>query len=336
LFFPPPLTQAKKSYATPPNDSNAPKTSIDEKIKNTDPSKFLTSFFLLLGLTLGFTGCSHDSSTSNPQATSQTPSPSSVNTTLSHPLQFFPIGLYETQVPPLQQQGFVLCGSPQAVTLSPGEVTLGLQKSSPSETAIEGVTQSEIRLKGCASSQQAPWFFIENPHSVLKPGSVETVLQPKLAHGTPGNDLPFFELESLQDKVTSFNFHDLKYTFTPKISPVAPLPGLKPATPTSSFRGAMEVKVVSAQSVSNDSSGNAPALETSQLIDSGVFQFKPDYNLFWAGDLDGDQKLDFILNTNDNPQDFGNVVMKLYLSSQAKPRNIVGEAGKFSYYLNYD
>ncbi|MBY0403240.1 MAG: hypothetical protein K2X66_05030 [Cyanobacteria bacterium] len=332
MFLPPSLNQLKKSNLKAPKHCESLKTAMNESFQSRFRYFFLPSLFLMIGLTLGFTGCSsHEASRSNTQATYQTPSSTSVNTVLLNPLQLFPVGLYETQVKPLQQQGFVLCGSPQTVTLSPGEVTLALQKSSPSETAIEGVTQSEIRLKGCSSSQQAPWFFIENPHSVLKPGVIETVLQPKLATGTPGTDLPFFELESLQDKLTSFNFHDLKYTFSPKVFPIPSIPGPKPATPTGSFRGTFEVKVVSGQSASNASS-----LETTQLLDSGVFQFKPDYNLFWAGDLDGDQKLDFILNTNDNPQDFGNVVMKLYLSTQAKPGEAVGEAGKFSYYMNYD
>lgn len=47
--------------------------------------------------------------------------------------------------------------------------------------------------------------------------------------------------------------------------------------------------------------------------------------LWWAGDLDGDGKLDFVLSRD------GDNHLVLYLSSQAKAGELVGEAGSFLY-----
>ncbi|MBC7617572.1 MAG: hypothetical protein H7293_01025 [Candidatus Saccharibacteria bacterium] len=47
--------------------------------------------------------------------------------------------------------------------------------------------------------------------------------------------------------------------------------------------------------------------------------------LWWAGDLDGDGKLDFVLSRD------GSDHLVLYLSSQAKEGELVGEAGSFQY-----
>jgi hypothetical protein len=59
----------------------------------------------------------------------------------------------------------------------------------------------------------------------------------------------------------------------------------------------------------------------------GSFSMKPENYLIWAGDLDGDGKLDVIIKT-----DFQGTDMKMFLSSLAKPGELVGEAGRFVYF----
>ena len=56
----------------------------------------------------------------------------------------------------------------------------------------------------------------------------------------------------------------------------------------------------------------------------GILRWPEEY-LWWAGDLDGDGKLDFILSRD------GSEHVILYLSSVAKGNELVGEAGSFVY-----
>jgi len=73
------------------------------------------------------------------------------------------------------------------------------------------------------------------------------------------------------------------------------------------------------------------------LNDDGSYYFAHGGLLGWAGDLDGDGRLDVIVNSperdpNVDPDDVGpeeNAV--LYLSTLAKPGEVVGEAGRFRY-----
>ena len=61
------------------------------------------------------------------------------------------------------------------------------------------------------------------------------------------------------------------------------------------------------------------------LINSGFSLFNQDY-LAWAGDLDGDGKLDLLINTSDCGKN-----ITLFLSSLAKTGELLGEAGRFEY-----
>jgi hypothetical protein len=54
---------------------------------------------------------------------------------------------------------------------------------------------------------------------------------------------------------------------------------------------------------------------------------RPEEYLLWAGDLDADGKPDFLISFG-----MGSYKVALFLSSLARPGELVGEAGRFDYF----
>lgn len=221
-------------------------------------------------------------------------------------------GDYEEVPTVLPARGIAICGKANGASRMI-ESDLAVTTIPAPPNMPEGMPMKRVNISGCdTKAGEAPWFLMQDPTSTLRLAEVITLLAPKPdavsglfdAKNTPLKNKPFTgTLNKGTMLETTYRIHEVT-------TPVTTVP--------------VEVKLYLSDG------------RKEQTFLSASHQFEPNVTMLWAGDLDGDHKLDFLLNRSEDAEDFGKLVNELYLSTYASPGNLVGLGGQFSYYVSYD
>jgi hypothetical protein len=209
-------------------------------------------------------------------------------------------GLYFTEDLPkaLPKEGLVMCGSGLGQSrLVKG--TLSFQQTKhPLDPDSEIPRGAKADMSGCETSQgEKAWFFIADKSHKLKPGPVTTLSKPTFE----GDEWQYLSGLHLESSPARFTLGAQTYNVT--------LQTLQKKADGGRYRILLQ------------------SPKSQQSIVERAFGGTANAEVLWAGDLDGDKKLDLV--TSHEYEEYTLFAKVLFLSSFAKTPNLVTPVAKF-------